>query len=424
MFNCLEENLRDFAAARYGLFLHYGLYSLVGHGEWCYNKERIDRDRYFGRMKEFRADGFDADDFCRLARQAGMTYVLLTTMHHDGFMLYDSKLNPYNSVNAACGRDLVAETVAAARKYGLRVHLYHSLNNWLTQPDAVDALESPAARKVFIENTFARLTELVTKFNPIDCLWYDGWWPFNAEQWEGERMNRVLREIQPWLIFNGRNGLPGDFGTPEGHLAAPRPWRPWESCMTLNNNWAYVPGDDNYKSANTLIDMLLTIGRGNGNLVLGVGPEPNGKIPDRAREIMLEAGAWLNANRDAVFHTEVFDCGLMSREGHRGDWHHLCDCTVSGNMLYLTLRFGMPDELVLTGLGMTPQQVRVLADGRAVPFAFEDGKLTISHVSGLQKRSVLAVTCDRPPYIYGCGGRRTPQVPHPPYDPCPSDLLG
>jgi alpha-L-fucosidase len=136
----------------------------------------------------------------------------------------------------------------AARRHGLRIALYHSLNNWNDAPDAADALERPADRTRFIANTFARIRELVTRFNPIDVLWYDGWWPFDAQGWEAERTNAMVRDIQPHILFNGRNGLPGDFATPESHLGAPRPWRPWEGCLTLNNTWGYHAGDHDWKT--------------------------------------------------------------------------------------------------------------------------------------------------------------------------------
>ena len=112
---------------------------------------------------------------------------------------------------------------------------------------------------------------MVTKYNPIDIMWYDGWWPFNAEGWQGERMNVMVSEIQPHIIFNGRNGLPGDFGTPEGHISAPSPWRPWEACMTLNDHWGYHCGDNNWKSATDVIGMLTKVANGKGNLLLNIG---------------------------------------------------------------------------------------------------------------------------------------------------------
>ncbi len=142
MFKNREENLQNFVDARYGLFIHYGLYSLLGRGEWTLNKELIDIDEYKRLASSFTAENFDADKICGLAKASGMSYICLTTMHHDGFMLYDSDLSDFCTTKTVCGRDLVAETIAAARKHGLRVHLYHSLNHWTCNPSSSAALET------------------------------------------------------------------------------------------------------------------------------------------------------------------------------------------------------------------------------------------------------------------------------------------
>jgi len=428
MFKNREENLQDFVSARYGLFIHYGLYSLLGRGEWCLNKELIDVKEYKKLTNSFTAENFDADKICRLAKTAGMNYICLTTMHHEGFMLYDSDLSDFCTTKTACGRDLVAETVAAARKHGLRVHLYHSLNHWTCNPSSADAVETQEAYEKFIDFTFARIKELVTKYNPIDVLWYDGWWPFNADNWRAEEMNKMVLKIQPWIIFNGRNGLPGDFTTPEGHMSAPKPWRPWEACLTLNDSWCYVKGDNNWKSADQVMSMLFSAAKGNGNLLLGIGPEPDGSIPEKAEEIILEVGNWIKSNREALYNTEVFDMGLMERGEHRSDWSHICEYTVSGNNLYLTVKVWPGKELNITGLNTPPQRVSMLADGQEFPFDYNpvNGKLTIKGLSEQSPgwRPVFKVECSSAPEIYRCGGMRTPRVPHPPYDPCPSDLNG
>jgi alpha-L-fucosidase len=428
MFKTKEENLQDFVKARYGLFIHYGLYSLLGRGEWCLNKELVDIDEYKALADKFTAKNFDANKICKLAKAAGMRYICLTTMHHEGFMLYDSDISDFCTTKNACGRDLVQETITAARKHGLRIHLYHSLNHWTAYPDAVAALESKEAYDKFIDFTFTRIKELVIKYNPIDVLWYDGWWPFNADGWQGIKMNEMVNSIQPWLIFNGRNGLPGDFTTPEGHMSAPSPWRPWEGCLTLNNNWCYVKNDNHWKSTYEIIEILLTAAKGNGNLLLGIGPEPDGSIPVAAEKIMLEVGKWLRQNGEAVYDTEVFNMGLMERGSHRSDWSHQCEYTASGNNLYLTVKHWPGDNIVITGLESEPLKVTMLASREEYDFDYNptNGKLRINglpeYAPGL--RPVFKIECATPPLIYRCGGMKTPQVAHPPYDPCESDLKG
>ncbi len=351
-----------FTSARYGMFVHYGLFSQLARGEWVMNRERLSSQDMRLLAEGFDPVRFDADALCDLAVAGGMRYVNLTTMHHEGFRLYDTELSDFNSMNH-CGRDLVAEFVEAARSRDLRVALYHSLNNWTDQPDAVAALESHDAYEEFIGNTLIRIKELVTRFNPIDILWYDGWWPFNSDQWRAEEMNAMVREIQPHILFNGRNGLPGDFGTPEGHMSAPQPWRPWEACMTLNDNWGFHRGDHNWKSPSQVVSLLATAAQGRGNLLLNIGPRGDGSVPECSEKIVREVGAWLDRYGECIYDTDMFTYGLMSREGHNGDWSHNGPFTLKGKSLYQIVKCWPGSELVIAGLNAEVQHVTLLGQG-------------------------------------------------------------
>ena len=413
-----------FVNARYGLMLHYGLYSMLGRGEWVQNREQIPGAEYAQLTRRFNPKRFDAEAICELAVRAGMRYVCFTTMHHEGFRLYDTELSEFNSVRA-CGRDLVAEIVAAARRHGLRISLYHSLNNWHDQPDAVAALEDRRAYDAFIAGVFERVRELVTRFNPIDCLWYDGWWPFAAEGWRAEEMNAMVRGIQPQILLNGRNGLDGDFGTPEQHVTAPSPWRPWEACITANNSWCWHPGDRDWKTPWQILNMLNTAARQRGNILLNIGPKGDGGIPARARELLERVGAWIAANAEAVYETDLFTLDFQRRAEHRAEWAYHGPFTAKGNMLYLWVRRWPGRELVLGGLEGAVRRVVLPAFGLDLPFRQEGGRVL---VSGLPAKppdplcTLVRFECDGPPMLYLCGGLRTPAVPHPHYDPCPSDL--
>jgi len=414
-----------FTEARYGLFIHYGLYSLLGRGEWVWNREQIPAADYGALADRFTAENFNADAICDLAVRAGMRYVVLTTMHHEGFRLYDTALSDFSTVKTAAKRDLVAEIIAAARKRGLKVGLYHSLNNWYDQPDAVAALEDKAAYEVFIKATFERIRELVTRYNPIDILWYDGWWPFNAEGWRGEEMNAMVRAIQSHILFNGRNGLPGDFATPEGHLGSPKPWRPWEACMTLNNSWGYHVGDHDWKSPAQVIDLLATCAQGRGNLLLNIGPRGDGSIPEETVRILETVGDWLKRHGECIFDTETFTFGLQERGDHRGDWNFQGPMTVRGNTLYWLLRRWPGETAVLGGLECAVQSASFVGSNDPIAFSQKDGRLTLTNLPANPPDAVCPVIrleCDRPPVIYQSGGLRTPGVPHPHYDPCPSDI--
>lgn len=393
------------------------------------NRERIAPDQYMKLMDQFTAERFDADTICSMAKQAGMRYVVLTTMHHEGFALYESDVVPYNSMKSAARRCLVSEFVEAARKHNLKIGLYHSLNNWSCKPDGVDALENKADYESYIQHTFDRIEELVTKFNPIDVLWYDGWWPFNAKGWQAHRMNEMLRKHQPHILFNGRNGLPGDFGTPEGHMAAPSPWRPWEACITHNGSWGYNAADQDWKSAGQVIKMLVTAAQGCGNLLLNVGPKLDGSIPQPSVDMLKQVGNWLARHGDCIYGTERFTFNLMERANHRGDWLHHGPFTAKGKCLHLVAT-RWRDEGTMT-LGGFVDNVRAVTlhgnDSQAVSFTQQDDVVRLTDMPKTNPDAiypVLTFECDTDrPQLYLTGGMRVPKVQHPPYDPCQSDIM-
>ena len=415
----------EFTELQYGMFIHFGLYSKMARGEWAMNRERIAPAEMEKFARTFQPDHFDADELCQLAVDGGMHYLVFTTMHHDGFRMYDTALSEFNSMKY-CGRNFVKEIVDSARKHGLKIALYHSLNNWHDQPDAVRALEDPKAYQVFIENTFARLKELVTIFKPIDVLWYDGWWPFNSEGWQAKRMNAELRAIQPGLLFNGRNGLPGDFGTPEQHLTAPSPWRPWEACVTLNNHWGFHAADQNWKRPVEVINMLLTTGAGHGNLLLNIGPRGDGTIPEDSVRIVRTVGQWLReGGREAITNCDRFKFSpTVPQPGDRGDWDPHGRMTVSGNNLFYVLEYMPGDTLTIAGF-----QARVLkatACAGTVDLGFsQDGEiLHIQLPESLRDKTapVIKLECDRPAAILRTGGMRNTDAPFPRYDPVQPDI--
>jgi len=423
-----SHNIDWLVKARYGLFVHYGLYSQLGRGEWAMNRERMSRAEMNAVAEQFAPDRFDADTLCDLAVECGMRYVNLTTMHHDGFRLYDTGLSDFNAKRYT-GRDLVAELVTAARKRALRIALYHSLNNWYDQPDAADALESKDAYAEFIENTFARIRELVTRFNPVDVLWYDGWWPFNAHGWRAQDMNRMVRSIQPNILLNGRNGLAGDFTTPEQHMTAPIPWWPWEGCMTLNDHWGYHSGDHEWKSAKQVTGFLAKAAAGKGNLLINIGPRGDGSIPEPSVQVLKQVGAWLKRRGECIFDTDRFTFGLMSRESHEADWSHQGPFTRRAHSLYHLVRYWPGSSITIAGLDTEVESVSLLGASSIGACELEQhgDKVTIC---GLPETPpdplcpVLRLDCRQVPSLYLTAGMRIPGVPHPPYDPMDSDIGG
>lgn len=413
-----------FSELRYGMFVHFGLFSVLARGEWVMNREQIPPSEMRKVAERFHPEKFDADEICDLAVAGGMKYIVFTTMHHEGFRMYDSSLTDYCAKHY-CGRDFVREIMDSARKHGLKIGLYHSLNNWNDQPDAVAALEDPRAYEVFIEHTFARLSELVEKYCPFDILWYDGWWPFNSQGWQAEKMNEAMRKLQPGLLFNGRNGLPGDFGTPEQHLTAPDPWRPWEACITLNGHWGYHAGDSRWKAPEEVIRMLHTCARGRGNLLLNIGPRGDGSIPEESKDIIRKVGTWLRRGGwESMTDIEPMPMSPMKpQKGDRGDWDNACHFTCSGDHLFCTMDFWPGNRYVLTGLNAKVSDVIAMG---SLPLKFEQdgGRIAIELPDELKGETapVLKLVCDRPPAIYRTGGMRVPECPHPRYDPLPPDI--
>ena len=414
----------EFSKLQYGMFVHFGLFSMLGRGEWVMNREQISPEKMRRYAADFHPDKFDADEICTLAVDGGMKYIVFTTMHHEGFRMYDTRLTDYCAKNF-CGRDFVKEIIDSARRHSLKIGLYHSLNNWFDQPDAVAALENPKDYDVFIEHTFARLAELVEKYRPFDILWYDGWWPFNADGWQAERMNAAMRKLQPDLLFNGRNGLPGDFGTPEQHLTAPTPWRPWEACITLNGHWGYHTGDNRWKSPEEVIQMLHTCAVGRGNLLLNIGPRGDGSIPEASKEIIRKVGQWLrNGGKESMTDIEPMPLSpMMPQKGDRGDWDSSCHFTTSGKNLFCTLEYWPGGKYVFSGLNAKVSAVIAMG---AIPLKFaQDGsKITIELPDELKNETapVLKLVCDRSPAVYRTGGLRPPKCPHPRYDPVRPDI--
>lgn len=418
--------IEEFSKARYGMFVHFGLYSLLGRGEWVMNREEIPRETYRALADKFKPEAFQADELARLAVDSGMKYLVFTTMHHDGFRLYHSDLTDFCSTKTAAKRDFTEEMVAACQKHGLKIGLYHSLNNWMDLPDAVDALEDKSAYEDFIEKTHRRIEELVRRFNPVDILWYDGWWPFHAAGWQSERMNAMVRAIQPHILFNGRNALPGDFATPEGHLSSPTPWRPWEGCLTLNDSWGYSEGDQNWKTPAQVISLLTTCASRQGNLLLNVGPRGDGSIPEATLSILRDVGNWLKLHQEAIFGTDFFTFDLREEGNFRSEWNHAGSLTARGNNLFWIIKRWPKEGLTLGGLQVRVKRAAFLHNDASIDFQ-QDG--TRLQLRGLPQAGptpllpVIRLECDAPPKLYQCGGMRRPKVPHPHYDPVESDIM-
>jgi len=391
--------------ATFGMFIHWGLYSVIGQHEWALEVEGVPIPQYELLARNFKPKPNAARDWARLAKRAGQKYMVMTTRHHEGFCHWDTKLTDYCAPQQGPGRDLVREFVDAARAEGLRVGFYYSLMDW-HHPDGAKCKTDEEAHKRFVAYTHGLIRELMTNYGKIDVLWYDVDWPLTPEQWESERMNQMVFDLQPEIIVNNRNGLEGDFSTPEQEVRAAQSGRAWESCMTLNDSWGFNRFDDAWKTPKTIVANLANCARGGGNYLLNIGPKPDGSIPDETVTVLDAVGQWLDTNGKAIYGAE------------RGDfsWNTNANYTRRGNTLYVHQQFWpghtpaadwlsyyQPEAVIALG-GLKPKvlSARLLKTGQKVEFTQNEFSLRLTGLpleAPDQPATVIEVECDGEPII-------------------------
>jgi len=315
-----------FDQARFGMFVHWGVYSILARGEWVRLIERIPSVKYEKLAWRFNPKNYHPEEWVDLAQEAGMKYMVLTTRHHDGFSLFDSGVSDFTAPKTAAKRDLIAEYVEACRKKGMRIGFYYSLLDWRYPAYFSGPKKDPEGWKAFLEYVHTQVRELCTDYGKIDVLWYDGGWPWTAEDWRSAELNATVRKLQPEILINNRSRLSEDFETPEQHIAAPSdPKRMWESCMTMNDNWGYSAGDRNWKSTRQLIYNLASCASGAGNYLLNVGPRAGGNIPLPSIRRLKEIGKWMQFNGESIYGSErsPIQGGMIGLTTAKGNTLHL-----------------------------------------------------------------------------------------------------
>lgn len=366
-----EKRMAWYTDARFGMFIHWGLYAIPARGEWVRSYEEIPKEDYMPYFDEFNPVDFDPKQWAKAAKEAGMKYVVLTAKHHDGFCLFDSQYTDFKSTNTKFGRDIVAEFVETVRGEGLKVGLYFSLLDWYHDdyPHYGDAhhpmRNNPAYGNEgrdfsrYVTYLHNQVREICTNYGKLDILWFDFSYEnenyvMRGETWKATELVSMVRELQPGIIIDNRlevsgegfgsmwEGNPspyhGDFVSPE-QIIPPNGLQDkqgrdliWEACITMNNNWGYCAKDHFYKPAPMLIKKLVECVSKGGNLLLNVGPDARGNIPPQSMEILKSIGAWMKDNSQSIYGCgkagmEKPDAGRITRKGNKL-YYHLFENTV------------------------------------------------------------------------------------------------
>lgn len=378
-YRAILENTHDarmtwWRTARLGLFIHFGLYSLSGNGEWTLARDGVPMQEYEALADRFMPAENAAEEWVLTAKNAGAGYAILTTRHHDGFSLWDSKVNPFNSCRYGCKRDIVAEFVAACRKHGMRIGFYSSLMDW-RHPDAARMAFDPAARTRFLQYLEALNTELLTQYGDVDILWYDMPYPNeSADGWDTIRRDQIMRALQPNIILNDRGRLWADFSTREEVIETCS--GDWESCLTLNSlSWGYVNEAQAVAFAYTpqmLVKKLCYVCRNRGNLLLNVGPRPDGTLADYEKQTLKRLGQWIGKFPHVVYGDDQRTAHGLAGLNCYGEYGSgaLSEPTAKGHTVYLWQYVWPQDGVIpLAGYDRAPRHV-YFADTQ-IPIAFE-----------------------------------------------------
>jgi alpha-L-fucosidase len=359
-----DPNLLWFDEARFGMFIHFGLYALLGRGEWVMYHEQIPRRKYENLMSRFNPTRFDADAWVDLASRAGARYITVTAKHHDGFCLFDSRHTDFKIANTPFGRDLIGELIRACRRRGMRIILYYSQPDWhhpnylhklgafkdLQRPPPTDRPDWPKFQQ-YLEN---QVLELVTRYGRIDGIWFDGSHKSERE-WRGRHLYHLIKRRQPWAVVNDRARY-GDFFTPERSLPDDLTGFLFEACESVaTESWGYRK-DTPLFSVPHLIESLVRMAAAGGNYLLNVGPKPDGTIPEDQALRMEAIGAWLKRNGEAIYSTR--ECKVNT-----GSPHVLAtrsDCAV---YLHL-LRWPLQSRLLIPGVRSRPALAQLMGGER------------------------------------------------------------
>ena len=375
----LDERLEWFRDAKLGIFIHWGYYGVNGIGEsWSMYHKQISYEDYMNQGNKFTAVNYDPEEWAKLFKKTGARYAVLTTKHHDGVALWDTQLSEINvKEKTPAKRDLVAPFVTALRNEDLKVGLYFSLCDW-SHPDYDVVFPRPDTKRDypqkkqkelsswerFIRFYKGQLKEINDNFHP-DLYWFDGDWEKSSEQWQAQALKDSLLKWNPKTIVNSRLKSYGDYSTPEQGVPIVRPKGAWEFCMTMNDNWGYYPSDTNYKPKSQIIRTFVEVIASGGNLLLNIGPKPDGSIPKEQKERLLALGDWIKKHN-----TAVFDSNAGLPDGH---FYGPTLISKDNQKVYLCL-FDTPNNYIsLRGIQNKVKSIKVVGNGQNLSFERNGG---------------------------------------------------
>ena len=397
--------------ARFGMFIHFGLYAIPGRGEWVQWNEQIPVEEYAKLADQFTLTNFNANAWADTAKAAGMKYMVLTARHHDGFCLFDDTGNSFTTLKSAARRDVVKEYAAAVRQAGLRVGLYYSPLDWRFPGFVMPDLQRQSA-EAMREQYHRQMKELLSNYGKLDVLWFDGgeqdWLNFGSDwksggdrvkrpksghyqggfNWQHDQVYTMLRQLQPEVVINGRAGMPEDFHSREGDgaLGGFDNKNPWELCTTLAGAWGYQP-NQKPKSLKACIQLLAKVAGRDGNLLLNVGPAPSGQIDPAQAARLHEIGEWLGKYGESIY-------------GTRGGPFLPADygaSTFHDQTIYVHVLDWPGDRLTLPAIPAKVVRASVLTGGEAGIFQTErDIELSVPLANRNDADTVIALELDRP----------------------------
>lgn len=414
--NDIKDKMQWFADAKLGIFIHAGIYSVDGIDEsWSFHNKKISYPDYMKQLKGFTLKKYDAAAWADLIKESGARYAVITTKHHDGVAMYNTKMNDLSSVKATpAKRDMIKPFFEELRKRDIKCGAYFSLLDW-SHPDYPGFLRDSSRYK--IENDYDRwnrfrqffqgqIREISTGYNP-DLWWFDGDWEHSAEQWESEKVRNIILSNNSEAIINGRLQGYGDYATPEQNFPVTRPkYNWWELCMTTNDNWGFHH-DENWKTPYEVITIFVDAVSNGGNLLLDMGPKEDGTIPAEQLNVLKELGAWNKKNGEAIFNT----IGGIPQ----GHFYGPTTLSKDSTTLYLFLHGQSSGTFMLKGLDNKIVEISVLGNGTKLSHKVV-GKISWSPVPGLvyidvpptvldKYVTVLKLKLDRPVKLYrGHGG--------------------